>query len=459
MFVGALAIFFFSPKIKDAGKKIFLFLILSSIYLVLRYIFLIFVFTTIAPGNLDMFWDATYMFISFLPFVLLLACFIPLKKLAIDLRCFKKFTIDKKRVLAMVMIFIFVFSIIGAYAYQDPGTEKRGRILVDELHNDWEDSSRKMDKEWYGKISTYNAYCLVEWLDYYYNVDRNMNDTLSSALLSNYDILVIFCPTSSFSDEEINAIVTFVENGGGLYFVGDHTNVFGMNFYLNQISEHFGIIFRYDSTHDLKTKRLSIYESPKLFAHPIVQFTPTFNYLSSCTLDVPITSENVMIGYGLTSAMGTYSTEHFFRSSAYAEPDVEQGLFVQTVALKYGKGRVVAFTDSTCISNFCIFMDGYPPTNLMTMEYLNRSNLYSYVNDIFVAIGIVSLALVFYLLWKEKKAMIVFMFIVVGLLSFSVATPLFSYINHVNYSLPEPHTDFTKVCFVEDHSYFVISSR
>jgi hypothetical protein len=31
--------------------------------------------------------------------------------------------------------------------------------------------------------------------------------------------------------------------------------------------------------------------------------------------------------------------------------------------------------------------------------------------------------------------------------------------NLSNYELPEPHTDFTRVCFVEEHSDFVISSR
>jgi hypothetical protein len=458
--LGTLCIFFFSPKIKNAVKKLLLFLILSFIYIILRYICLIIIFTTIKYDDLSIFYDPFITFISFIPLIFLLSYLIPLKNLSIDLNCFINFKIiHRKNIVALLLIFIFVFSLVGAYAYYDPGVKKSGRILVDEFHSYWENSNEKMDKEWYGKLSTYNSYSLFEWLNYTYYVDRNIDSIITSDILKNYDILVVKCPTNSYSNEEINNIVKFVEDGGGLYLVGDHTNVFGMNFYLNQISERFGIIFKYDSTHDLTTGELSIYKTPELFPHPIVQYIPEFNYLSSCTLKVPLNSENVMIGQGLTSIMGTYSTENFFRTSGFKEPDVEQGLFVQTTALKFGKGRVVAFSDSTCISNFCVFMENYPPFYLMTMEYLNRSNLYSYVNTLFIAMSILSFGIIIYLLRKEKKTITVFMFVLIGLLSFSIATPFFSNLNLENYSLPEPRNDFTSICFVKDYSNAVISSR
>ena len=458
--IGALLILFFSPKIKTYLKNILLFLALSFFYLIIRLVFLIFIFTTVNPENLDIFWDYNIALITFLPFILLLMHFIPLHSSSFDLSCFKKFRIVKKKnVLAIFLIFLFVFSMVGTFAFYDPGFEKNGKILVDEFHSDWEPTEIKFDKDWYGKISTYNAYSLFEWLNYTYSVDKNLNETITSDLLGDYSILVVKCPTNSFSKEEIDVIVKFVEAGGGLYLIGDHTNVFGMNFYLNKISERFGIIFNYDSTHDLETSHLSIYNTQKLLPHPIIQHTNVFNFLSSCTLDVPINAENVIIGYGLTNIKGTYATDNFFRTSAFYEPDIEQGLFIQTASVKYGKGRVVAFTDSTCISNFCVLMEEYPSFFLMTTEYLNRSNEYSYINNVFIIVGLASLILSFYLLKKENKSLIIVFFIAAGFISFSISAPIFSQMNYTNYNLPKPHSDYNSICFVEEHSDFIISPR
>ena len=350
--IGSLLIFLFSKKLNTFLRNIILFFFFSFVWILLRYVFLIFVYINSATNNLNIYYDSIYIFISLIPLLFILTFFITFKDIKINLRSLAKFAINKKQIFAIFLIFIFVFSIIGIFSFNDPGEEKQGRILIDELHSDWEDTTRKMDKEWYGKISTYSAYCFAEWLDYHFDVYKNINETITSDLLKDYDILIIKCPTNSFSNNEVESIVKFVEDGGGLYLIGDHTNVFGMNFYLNQISEKFGIIFRYDSTHDLETRSLSVYNPPKLFNHPIMDYTDKINFLSSCTIDAPLNSENVIIGYGLSSAMGTYSTENFFRKSSYTEPDIEQGLFLQTVALKYGKGRIVTFTVSTCIFNF-----------------------------------------------------------------------------------------------------------
>ena len=246
-----------------------------------------------------------------------------------------------------------------------------------------------MDKEWYGLLSTYNYYNWAEWLDKYYEVDRNTDSLLTSDLLENYDILILKCPTSLYSDEEIYDIVSFVENGGGLYLIGDHTNVFGMNFYLNFISEKFGITFNTDATYDLNSGMTSSYKPDTLFPHVIVQNVDEFDFLTSCTLTAPLTSENVIIGNQILGELGTYSTENFFRISDRKSLDLEYGLLLQVAAVKYGKGRVLAFTDSTCFSNFCMFMDGYKDFNLGAIEYLNRENNFSYINRVLIIISLI----------------------------------------------------------------------
>ena len=434
-------------------RTIFIFLIASFFYLIFRYIgFIHFYINTL---ELDIFWNPLYMLLSFLPFTLLLMKILPLKDIHLSSDCFNKVGIYRKHLLASIMIFIFIFSLVGSFTFQDPGIQKGGRIVIDEYHSDWEDTTKALDKEWYGMLSTYNYYSWTEWLNYYYFVERN-NETLTTSMLENYDILILKCPTNSYSNEEVWTIVQFVERGGGLYLIGDHTDVFGMNTFLNQVSENFGIRFKTDATYELGTGMMSVYKPDPIYSHPIVQNLKQLNFMTSCTLDAPFNSENVIMGNRLISEPGTYSTENFFRESV-ASPESEYGLLLQVVAMKYGKGRVLAFSDSTVFSSFSMFSDGYKHFTFGAMEYLNRSNQYSYVNTILFGLGVISLIVSLYLLRNDKKIMKLFLFLFAGLLSISAAFPIFTNNNQTNYSFPIAHTDFLQVCFDQEYSNYNIS--
>ena len=442
---------------KKRFVKTFLFLSIGGVfYLILRYIFLMALF--IATDKLEIFWDPFVTSLTFIPFSFLSLKMFSLNHLSIP-SIFESNVTQKKLVfISVALVFVFIFSMVGTFSYQDPGVKKSGMILIDEVHSGWENTTKKMDKEWYGTISTYNYYCWASWLDKYYKVFVNTNSSLKIDLLKQYDILILKCPTTAYSDEEINAVKQFVEEGGGLYLIGDHTNVFGMNYYLNQVAKEFGITFNYDATYDSVTLMHTTYTPQHYCSHPIVQFVPKFSFLTSCTLNAPLNAEDVIVGYGLLSEPGTYSTNYFFRRMFYA-PDAESGVFLQTVALKYGKGRVVAFTDSTVFSNFAIFMDGYPNFTLGTMEYLNRENLFSYLNVVFGVVAIAAATLSLYLLRKENRFKILLVFIVVGVFSFSIAAPVFTALNEFYYPLPQPHTDFPRICFVQGYSDFNIEPQ
>ncbi len=453
--IGALLLFILFYKKRKILLNILIFFVASFLYLMLRYVAFIHLYINIL--ELDIFWNPLYMLLSFLPFALLLVKILPLKDAKISNDCLKNLKINRKHILAMIMIFIFVFSTVGAFAFQDPGTKKSGRVLIDEYHSDWEDTTRALDKEWYGMLSTYNFYSWAEWLNYYYYVGRN-NNTLTSAILEDYDILILKCPTNSYSNEEVWSIVQFVERGGGLYLIGDHTDVFGMNTFLNQVSENFDIRFKTDATYELGTGMMSIYEPDDMFLHPIVQNVEQFDFMTSCTLQAPLNSENVIVGSRLIGEPGTYSTENFFRESV-ASPESEYGLLLQVAAVKYGKGRVVAFSDSTVFSSFSMFSDGYKSFNFGAIEYLNRVNSYSYVNTVLIGLAIISLVVSLYLLRNERKIKIFFLFLFIGLLSLSTATLVFSHMNEVNYPLPSARSDYIQVCFDQEYSDFNVSLK
>jgi len=454
IFIGFLVLLFFFPRVKKIGLYLLGFLVLSVIFVLLRYVSLVFIFTN--TGDLSVFWNPFIITLSFILFALLLMKFMSFKDFSFSFDFLKNLRFKRSRFVMFLLVSLSVFLLVGGFVFQDPGSEKNGRVLIDEKHSLWEVSTRPMDKEWYGQNSTYNYYSWAEWLDYYYQVERNTNISLTSDLLNNYDILVLKCPTSSYSDEEVDDIVCFVENGGGLYLIGDHTNILGMNSYLNKVASRFGIVFNTDATFKLGTREESTFVPEALFPHIAVKNVESFNFLTSCSLQAPVNSENVIVGNSIFAEPGTYSTEMFFREAENL-PDIDYGLILQSAAVKHGNGRVLAFTDSTCFSGFCMFMDGYEDFNLGVFEYLNRSNMFNYLNLVFIVLSFILLGISLYLLRKKEKTMILTVFIFIGMFSFAIGAPVFSYVNNASYQTPEGHTDYIKVCFDQEHSFFKTS--
>jgi hypothetical protein len=461
IFLGALLMFFFSYKKRKFLWNTAIFLLTSTVYLILRYIAVLSGYLT--TSDLSLFWNPLLMTSSFLPFALLLMKLLPFQNIEHEITQLPPIAFTKKHLAAFSLVFLLVFSVVGVSMFQDPGTTKNGLVLIDEYHSQWEDTTRPLDIGWYGLLSTYNYYSWAQWLNSYYGVTKNTNRTLTAELLTKYDILILKCPTQSYSLEEIHAIKDFVSNGGGLYLIGDHTNVFGMNTFLNQVSEQFGIRFNTDATYELGTGNLSIYQSNPVFSHPVMRHVNEFEFMTSCTVEptsllASAMMENIIIGNRVTSEPGTYATENFFRESV-GSPDSEFGYLLQSAAMKYGRGRIIAFTDSTVFSSFCIFTDGYPSFTLGVMEYLNRTNTYASLNFIFIIFAIVSGALVFWFLWDTKKIKVLWVILFAGVLAFSISMPFFSYLTDSSYPLPSEKTPSIHVCFEQQHSSFQISVK
>ena len=88
-----------------------------------------------------------------------------------------------------------------------------------------------------------------------YESDTNFNESLDSGILNNYDILALFFPVIPLTGGEISAILSFVDNGGGLLLVGADSNNWwefrGTN--LNPISSTFGITFEMNTLDEMIT--------------------------------------------------------------------------------------------------------------------------------------------------------------------------------------------------------------
>lgn len=443
----------FSRKMKR--EILILFLIVIS-YGILRYLIILFFISD--SSSISILWKPQWVILSFVFLPMILMKYFNFEEKKIERINLNFDTFRPKHALVLFLLSLSAFSFTGFWGFNDRGERKKGRILIDEAHSNWEWTEQVYDTEWYGEKSGYNYYCLRDSLNHYYYVEINKEE-ISSQLLDKHDILMIKTPTNSFSDREILAIKDFVKKGGGLFLIGDHTNVFGMGTYLNQIARIFGFRFKYDATYDLSTTGFSLYEPKKILSHPVINNMPFFLFATSCTLKAPLFSENVIIGYGLKSVEADYSNRNFFPTNPAEATKMEFGLFVQMGSKKYKKGRVLLFTDSTCFSNFSMFMPGKPELILGSTEWLNRRNKFNFLNKLFLALSIISMIFAFNIAKKINKRELFILVLFSFLLAVSSGIKIFDNINKKNYRVPKPHTKYFKVCFDWEHSNIYLPAK
>ncbi len=281
--------------------------------------------------------------------------------------------------------------IAGGLCFHDPGTRKAGRVLIDDGHSDWEWSTEPMNTSQFGTKTTYNYHGMGRLLSRYYDT-RITFEPLLPALLDSTDVLILKTPTRAYSDEEQAAILDFVERGGGLYMISDHTDVFGMSTHLNVLAEHFGFSYNKDSVFDLWSTKDQFWKPEDLLVHPAVHHTPYYRYLTGCSIRPGLGCELAMVGPQAGSDLLCYAISNFF-DNHYPRTELRFGNLVQTVVAHKGRGRVVGFSDSTTYSNFAMFWPGRLEHLLSIIEYLNRRNSAIPWRLLMMLAGIVALAL------------------------------------------------------------------
>ncbi|GAB4321863.1 MAG: hypothetical protein Kow0074_12970 [Candidatus Zixiibacteriota bacterium] len=338
-------------------------------------------------------------------------------------------------------------------SYHPPGHKMQGRILLDELHSDWEWSEMPFDTLWYGQQSTYNFYSLAEFWDKHFHLDRGY-DSLTPELLADYDVVILKVPTQPYAPSEIDAVLDFVERGGGLVLIGEHTNVFGYATFLNPVATRVGQRFIADIIYDLQTGDLNLYEPPKLLPHPVVQNMPTMLWGGPCSLYGTLGARPAVIATELKSLPADYTQRNFFPERV-VHTSYRYGMFSLIMTSRHGKGRIVTFTDSTIWSNFFVFLPGKVELALSMVDYVNRYDPFPYwriLTFLFAVaafiVGAVAASGLRIEGWLWMAAM--------GVLAFGLSARVIGDLNHANYPLPKPHTPFPQLNFEGEHSQFFL---
>ena len=265
-----------------------------------------------------------------------------------------------------------VVILLALVVYEPDGREKSGKILINTYHTRWSRTDRPYDKAWYGPASGYNYACLKRFFGEFHEVEE-LRERITPEHLADASVLMIYDPDVAFTPKEKQAILAFVARGGGLFLVGDHTNVFGSTSHLNPLCRPMGFIFRDDVMFDLDTDFFQLYDLP-LFPSPLLQGIPFFKFRGPASIRATSCSARTTFRLGNAKSLrAIYSVNNFY-PPPHDNPKMRVGDFAAGITTHYGRGRVVAFADSTIFSNFEMFYPGKYEYLLNVVNWLNRAD-------------------------------------------------------------------------------------
>jgi len=243
-----------------------------------------------------------------------------------------------------------------AYKLVPEAPIKMGEVWIDESHGKWEPSLGELDTLSYGRISQYNYVLLRKELEKHHHVSV-ISDSLPSSLTC--DVLLLKVPAYPYSESEQERIRRFVVDGGTLFVIADHTNLFWSQKILNDIIGTFGIRLRDDASMPIKGREYffkpnywnSGFGNPRSSDSMLIQ--TGCSVFSNFFRTVPI-----LICTDVAFERAVYSNDRFF-GDLVISPDDRRGPACLSSCVRVGSGLIVVFGDSTMWSSFSFHFPGY----------------------------------------------------------------------------------------------------
>lgn len=179
---------------------------------------------------------------------------------------------------------------------------------------------------------------------------------LTPEVLKKVDVLMIGLMSYEalpMNTEEIETIIEYVRNGGGLHLVSDHTNAYDNANLANRLLRHFDIEVL-DALIVDKTARKDSWYSPKTFSdHPVTKGISLLVHQAGTALatehGVAFTDPQAWADRGNPdNGIGRFGNKLF-------ETGEEKKAYPVIAARNYGKGRIVVTTDCNLYANAWIF--------------------------------------------------------------------------------------------------------
>jgi len=273
----------------------------------------------------------------------------------------------------------------AAVVWDPVGRAKPGRVLWDEYHSqqpwpgkefDATETDRPFDTEWYGRAAVRNYSRIYDYASHFYKTSR-IKTPLGPKALRDIDVLVLKVPSKAYTPAEIDAVERFVDRGGGVLMIGEHTNAFGSGEILNELARRMGMAIRYDIAQPIDPPAgpvgpAGIEGRPALAPHPIMQYVGPVNLAGGATIGFDA-GRAVILRTGLRSLPPDYAAPGY-RPAGNNRPDMRYGAFAQVWAGRRGSGRVVAVADASIFTNLSAFQPHRRELLIGMLAWLNREN-------------------------------------------------------------------------------------
>lgn len=240
-----------------------------------------------------------------------------------------------------------------------PAAPAAGRrvLLLNEGFVDWKTPV-------YGTYGPYNTGLFGQLPDYLRLAGlepRVRSGPLTPQILQGTDVLVVINPLRSWAPQELEAVWSFVRGGGGLLVLGDHTDIMGSQKSLDDLLRPAGISFLFDSGFPA---REGWWHSLMPLRHPTaVAIRQSTDALISvgATLALQAPAYPVVTGrYGFSDLGNRLNPQGAFLGDYIYQKGEQLGDVVLVAAARIGKGRVVAFGDTSTLQNAALALSFEP---------------------------------------------------------------------------------------------------
>ncbi|MFW6121385.1 MAG: Gldg family protein [Petrotogales bacterium] len=248
----------------------------------------------------------------------------------------------KKYFIAVILVAIFLSLISCAPTLRLLSKS----ILIDNTHNNENNYDNYAKEVFFGTL-------ISELESMYHTVDFTSEVGFSP---SQYDILILDAPFTTYTYSEGDKVKSFLRNGGTLVALGEKAAGYWNNTYLNDMLSYLGVDIRFESNiiYDY-TNYYEEYFWPKIIDfenHPTTNSLTSIVLFAACTLDV-FGSAEVVAESSTVNVIEAFSPqeENNISSSAISKESLtnpQVSITVPIIGVDYvDSGKVIAIPDVT----------------------------------------------------------------------------------------------------------------
>ena len=181
---------------------------------------------------------------------------------------------------------------------------------------------------------------------------------LNDSVLGGHDILFVMYPGYAFEESELEAIWSFVERGGGLLVLGDHTNIGGTMEPLNTLLAPSGVRIEFDSAIPLAS-RWTWYDCMRFHPHPVtrgIRDETDVKISVGASLALPSRAVPLLSGRDAFSDDGDWQNAGgAYLGNMSRDARETLGDLPLAAAVRHGRGKVVVFGDTSPFQRTAIY--------------------------------------------------------------------------------------------------------